>query len=112
MHTLFRVAAVLAMLAAAFHLAGLFVPVNEAPWWRHLLFVLIDIACAIGLWVRPRWFVWPFALLFLQQCSSHGVAFARGIAQGEVRWLDGGVVLFLLITLIGLVLERRPIGRG
>ena len=60
--------------AATFHglsAAGVLVG-DGSPTWRHLLFAGID---TLGAWLllrRPRWLVFPMALLTAQQFQSHG----------------------------------------
>jgi hypothetical protein len=39
---------------------------------RHALFVAINLAVALGFWRRPRYFLFAFGLLTVQQLASHG----------------------------------------
>src|SRR5262245_30352888 len=108
MNTLFRSFALLAVAAAAYHLVGLFHQVNEAPLWRHALFVAIDVGCALGFLFRPRWFVYVFAVLAVQQCIGHGASFARQYAEfHHIAWADLGVLVFMLAALIALIMDAR-----
>lgn len=94
--------------AACYHAAGLLLPVNESPLWRHALFVGIDLACAVGFLYRPSWFLLLFAGLTVQQCAGHGAAFFRNLEEeGKVQWLDAAVVIFMLAALACLVLDAR-----
>jgi dolichyl-phosphate-mannose--protein O-mannosyl transferase len=104
----FRLFAAFFFCAACYHGAGLLVAINEAPWWRHLLFVGIDLGCAVGFLYRPAWFVWLFAGLTIQQGFSHGAPFWFSLAkQGTIKWMDGGIVLFLFAALACLVVDAR-----
>ena len=53
---------------------------------RHCLFVIIDISVAFGMFRRPRFFFWLFALLGLQQLHSHGSALIRALSNRK-RWI-------------------------
>lgn len=46
---------------------------EETPW-RHALFVVINLAVALGFWRRPKYFPFFFGVLTLQQLASHGAA--------------------------------------
>ncbi|MBI3792728.1 MAG: hypothetical protein HY275_17865 [Gemmatimonadetes bacterium] len=97
----FRLVAVGAAAAALHHLlAALHVAtVDDGPTWRHFLFVGIDAALVPLLLRRPRWLVWPLALLAGQQVVSHG---RRAVAW----WQAGrGLDLVSIIVIVGLVVS-------
>ncbi|HKU42506.1 MAG TPA: DMT family transporter, partial [Polyangiales bacterium] len=62
--------------AATFHAAALVWPSlsEPVPAWRHALFIAINAALALGLWIRPPWFAAVFLLFTLQQLASHGAS--------------------------------------
>jgi hypothetical protein len=51
----------------------------------HAVFVGVNALTAIGMWLRPRWFVIPFAVLVVQQLVSHG---DWAIAAYRAGWFD------------------------
>lgn len=106
MRGLFKFFAFLAGLAAAYHLVGLFHPVNSSPAWRHALFVAIDVVCIVGLLRRPAWFKWIFSILAVQQIIGHGSTFLRAPTMNVAAWLDLGVMLFVILAAVCLHMER------
>jgi membrane-anchored glycerophosphoryl diester phosphodiesterase (GDPDase) len=95
---LFRLLSLAALLAAAYHLAGVlgYLPDSRAPMWRHMLFVGIDIAASIYLNYRPLWALPLFVVLTVQQSWSHGYAlYSHWQNMLNIDWLS-------LATLIGL----------
>jgi hypothetical protein len=96
--TLFRLLSFAALLAAAYHLAGVlgYLPDSRAPMWRHMLFVAIDIVASFYLIYRPIWALPLFIALTLQQSWSHGTTlYGRWEHKLGTDWLS-------LATLIGL----------
>jgi hypothetical protein len=78
----------------------------EAPAWRHLLFVGINLACALGLLVRPLVFIPAFAILTAQQLWSHGAhAWRMHVEQGTVDVPSLAVLAVMPTTLILLILD-------
>jgi drug/metabolite transporter superfamily protein YnfA len=101
---LFKALAGLACLAGAYHLAGIFYKVNESPVWRHLLFVGISVFCVYGFLKRPKYFAWFIALLFAQQCYSHGTyAVNLWMQRKQIHWISLIDLVLLSIGLICLV---------
>lgn len=108
MNVLFRSFAFLAGTAAVYHAVGLFHHVNEAPLWRHALFIAIDVGCALRFLFRPRWFIYAFAALALQQCIGHGTSFLQHLGERDhFPWIDLGVLVFMPVALIALVIGMR-----
>lgn len=105
---LFRIASLLAFIAAAYHFIGLFYPVNSAPLWRHLLFIFIDSLCAYGLMKRPNYFVYFFFLFLVQQFYTHG---GRLLNQWNdhhtIDWISILVLLFMPTVFVNLILELK-----
>lgn len=105
---LFIVLAIGALLAAVYHMVGLFYPINDAPVWRHALFVAINLLLAICLYKRPAFFLPLFALLMLQQFYSHGTELITAwSAEHRVDWPSVLVLIFLPITLYALWVDYR-----
>jgi len=108
MKSAFKFFALLSFCAALYHTVGLFHHVNDAPRWRHALFIAIDLVCVFGFLRRPRWFVWFFAVLAVQQWSSHGGSLLRKFAEeGHLSWIDLGGVIFMMSALICLIIDAR-----
>ena len=100
---------------ALFHVAALVRPAvaDPSPPWRHALFVLVNVAVALGLRRRPRGFAVGFALLTAQQLWSHGLTAA--LVWREERRLDwasvvvvAGMPLVLALLLADDRARRRP----
>ncbi len=70
----FRILALCFVFTACVHVAAAIRPEidPEAPTWRHLLFLGINLACVLGLLYRPPLFVLPFTVLTAQQLWTHG----------------------------------------
>jgi hypothetical protein len=76
------------------------------PGARHHVFVAINALAAIGLVLRPRGFVIPFAVLTAQQLISHGGDLARRFDGASL-----GVVILLPATLALLAFEELQLLR-
>lgn len=90
---------------ALFHLYALF-GADPSPAWRHALFVAINLGMAWGCWRQPRWFIWVFGLLLLQQLYSHGTDFAQAWPE-RTDWRSLAVLLGMPIVAIALWRRRR-----
>lgn len=93
---------------AAFHVAAAIRPAidPEAPTWRHLLFVGINLACIAGLLRRPLVFLPFFGLLTVQQVASHGShALRMWRDQGSIDFPSIAVVIVMLYALLRLVAD-------
>jgi hypothetical protein len=96
----------LCLIAALYHLAGIFTPVNSSPPLRHGAFALIDLVCAVCFLRRPRWYSWSFAALTVHQCWSHGSSLAAGLTNGQVTWIDIVVVVITPVAAIVLFIDQ------
>ena len=103
----FIAAIVLSVAAGLFHLVGLFYNVNDAPMWRHGLFVVINFLCAFLFIKRPGFFVYLYTLFAVQQYYTHGKKLLEGFSEPKNIWLDFFVLLFVAIFLVNLMLEKR-----
>jgi hypothetical protein len=96
--------------AAIFHAAALFAPsiAEPVPPWWHALFVVVNVALAIGVVVRPRGFVIAFAVYTLQQLLEHG---HRGVVvwrdEHRLDWASLVSIVFVPIVLALLVCDAR-----
>jgi len=105
---IFQFAGLIFLISAIFHFVGIFFPINASPPIRHAVFVAINIFCVLGFVRRPPYFVFLFALLLVQQYSSHGSSLIRNWNEsGLIDWIDLLVVILLPIFLIALILERK-----
>ena len=85
----------------------------EAPAWRHLLFVGINLTCVLGLLVRPLVFIPAFAVLTAQQLGSHGGhAWRMHVEQGAVDFPSLAVLAVMPTTLLLLILDAGRRRRG
>ena len=91
------------VVGALFHLYRLFVT-DPSPLWRHALFGAIDLGVGWGCWRQPRWFVWVFGLLLLQQLYSHGGDFAHAWPE-RIDWRS--LLVLVGMPLVAVALWRR-----
>ncbi len=105
---LFNVFGVIFLSAAAFHFVGLFYKINDAPLWRHAIFIGIDIFCAYGILKRPKYFVYFMLLFLIQQYFSHGYYLVKiWQEKKQIHWISIFDILLLPIVLICLVEDYR-----
>jgi hypothetical protein len=107
-HILFIIFAVLAFAALLYHTAGAVQPFDKTPAWRHALFIGINTICIYGLLKRPKWFVWFFGVLAVQQLYSHG-SYAIELWQQQhlVHWISVADILLLPVLLILLLADKK-----
>ncbi len=104
---LFKVVTVVSLLIAMYHLVGIFFPINESPPWRHAVFVIVCIFCAYGFIKRPTYFIYLFAVLFLQQFFSHGQSLVFQWSEyHKIDWVSFMLLIFMPFPLICLVIDR------
>ena len=109
---LFRLLSNAALLAAGYQLAGVlgYLVGSRAPTWRHMLFVVIDIAASCYCIYRPVWALPLFVVLTAQQSWSHGTAlYGRWEHKLDVDWLSLATLigLFAGLALLSLDAKRR-----
>ena len=96
--------------AAIYHLAVVLWPSldhGSSPL-RHGVFIAINLAVAVGLFVRPRFFFWLFTALALQQLHSHGSAFAREWSVAHrLDWQSVLVLVIIPLAWLLLLAEYR-----
>ena len=106
--TLFKLFAALSLLAAIYHFVGLFYRFDETPFWRHLIFVGINLFCTYGFLKRPKYFIYLFGMLLLQQFYSHGsYLICLWNAKRQIHWLSVIDLIMLPLALICLVEDRK-----
>lgn len=104
----FKLFAVFCFITALYHVVGIFYKINDAPAWRHLLFVGINLFCAYGILKRPMYFTYLFGVLLIQQYYSHGGSIVRTWTENkQVDWLSVAVLTTMSITMILLVQDAR-----
>src|SRR6476619_2818419 len=91
-HILFIVFAVLAFAAMLYHTIGAVQPFDDTPAWRHTIFIGVCTICTYGLLKRPRWFVWFFGILTVQQLFRHGTHLVHLLEAGKFNIIDAAVV--------------------
>jgi hypothetical protein len=106
---IFRLLAVGFVLAAFFHASAFFNPTVEPRMaaWGHALFVVINVAAAVGWLLRPRWFVFLFAILCVQQLISHGSWALAAWRVGYFDWRSAIVLPAMPLALFLLIREQR-----
>lgn len=104
---IFQLFAILFLIAAVYHFAGLFYPVNDAPKWRHALFVCINGLCVYGMLKRPTWFAYVFFVLLIQQINSHGSSLVdTWVEAHRISWIDLSVVIITPAMFLMLLSEK------
>ena len=92
-----------------FHLTGVFIKVDNSPWGRHLLFTGICFFIAYA-WVKQfKILPWFIGVLFIQQCTTHGVSVVKTFQnEGNIDWKSITILLMLIVLFIRLILFHRP----
>lgn len=115
----FRACALFAIAAAAFHAAAMASPAVARieyeptyPAWRHVLFIIIDVAAARLFLRRPRWFVWAYAVLTIQVLNGHGRgAWHLWVERQRVDWISVAISLAAPAILVLLFVDGRDRAR-
>lgn len=107
-HTIFIIFAVLAFAAMLYHTIGAVQPFDATPAWRHTLFIGICTICIYGLLKRPKWFVWFFGIVTVQQLYSHGSHFIKLLQEHKINVTDTAVIVLTPLVFILLLLDRKP----
>lgn len=99
--------AVLAFAAMLYHTIGAVQPFDATPPWRHTLFIAICTICIYGILKRPRWFVWFFTVLTVQQLYSHGSHFIKLLQENKLNLIDAMVLLLTPLLCILLWRDKK-----
>lgn len=96
------------LIAASFHCIGIFYKINDVPIWRHIIFFLIDLYCAYGFFKKPKYFIWIFFLLLIQQYYSHAYFLLKmWNLYHKIHWISILVLSALPIGQICLIWDYR-----
>ncbi len=94
--------------AGFYHFIGIFYEVNDAPPYRHFVFVLINLFCIYGFYKRPKYFVFLFFLLVINQLDTHGGSLLRDWGdKGIINWIDLFVVILVPLFFAHLVMDWK-----
>jgi hypothetical protein len=100
-----KLASLAFIVAAVYHLAAVFFDLNKSSVLRNLLFVIINIWCAMEIGRGRKYFIFLFTILFIQQLISHGSWVVNGeSAQGRV--LDIFVLMSITIIYAALLIRK------
>jgi len=99
---------ILSLMVAAYHFVEIFYPIDPAPPWRHMIFVGISLFCCYGLVKRPKYFVYCFFVLLLQQFYSHGnYLLSQWYDFNKIDWISAVLLPFLLIIFFNLIMDLK-----
>jgi len=101
-----RIASYVFVAAAFYHLLAVFIVLNDSTTWRNLIFVLINIGCAIEIRNRKPYFVFLFSALFIQQVISHGSVVISSCQGNHTDWLGIGTLAFMTLTYASLIISK------
>jgi len=102
----FKIAALLSIITACYHFIGIFYLVNKSSSLRHTLFVITNLFCCYGFITRPKYFVFIFFILIIQQFNIHGNSLIRQWNNSQtINWIDLSIIILLPIFLINLIIE-------
>jgi hypothetical protein len=86
---LFKVVSVFSILIAAYHFVGIFYQINQSGFVK-----------------RPKYFVYIFLVLTVQQFYSHGsYFFSQWFDYNKVDWISLFLLVFLPIIFFNLILD-------
>jgi hypothetical protein len=104
----FRACSLLAIIAAIYHAIGMFYPINASPPWRHAIFVGVCLFCAYGFENRPRYFIYVFGALVVQQFFSHGsYLIGQWNDAHKIHWISVALLVVLPVIFFNLLAENR-----
>lgn len=104
----FHLATFLTFIVGSYHLIGIFYKVNDATPAHHALFTVINFICVYGFIKRPKFFVFAFGVLVIQQYYSHGSSLIEHWqTYHTINWIDFFILFFAPIFLVYLVIDWR-----
>jgi hypothetical protein len=112
-HISFIVFAILAFAALFYHVIAIYHPETDPPVvslaasLRHAIFILINVICIYGFLKRPKWFVWFFGVLTLQQLYSHGSHFINLLEENKFNLIDAAILVLMPLIFILLLMDRK-----
>jgi len=104
---IFIVFAVFAFAAMLYHTVGAVQPFDSTAAWRHIIFIGVCTICMYGLLKRPRWFIWFFGILMIQQLYSHGSHLLSLLKENKFNVIDAAVVFLMPLVFILLLKDRK-----
>ena len=91
---------------AAYHFVGIFYKINSSSVWRNALFVVGSILVFYFMYKRPKYFVYLFGILLLQQYNGHGqYLYKLWHEKQEIHWISVIDLTVLSTIFILLVIE-------
>ena len=99
--------AILGFGALIYHIVGAIQPFDATPAWRHAIFIGVSCICIYGILKRPKWFLWFFGVLTIQQLYSHGGHFLRQLNEGKTNLIDLIVIILTPIVFILILVDRK-----
>jgi hypothetical protein len=106
-HISFIISAILAFAAMLYHTVGAVQPFDSTAAWRHMIFIGVCTICIYGLLKRPRWFVWFFGILMIQQLYSHGGHLILLLRENRFNPLDTVIVFVVPLIFILLLTDKK-----
>ncbi len=96
------------LVASVYHLTGVFFKINSSPVYRHLIFVFINLIGVYGFSKRPKYFIYFYCLLIIQQYYSHGQFLLKiWHSYHHVNWISLIVLILLPVGLIAMIDDCR-----
>ena len=110
----FKIASLLFIATAIYHVVAIIYPINQDAPLRNAIFIGISLFCAWGFHKRPKYFLFLYIILVIQQFHSHGGAFLRKWRAGDpFDWFDFGVLFFLTVFGVYLIIDWKDrFGKG
>ncbi|MBS1512446.1 MAG: hypothetical protein JST86_16500 [Bacteroidetes bacterium] len=103
----FKIFAALSVVVLLYHVAGTVQTIDDSPAWHHVIFVGVSTVCIYGLLKRPKWFIWFFGALTVQQLYSHGSHALQLLKEYKINTVDLAVALLLPLVFVLLLVDRR-----
>jgi hypothetical protein len=108
---LFKIVSVLCLFIGAYHVVGIFYPINSSPPLRHGVFVGVCLICAYGFIKRSKFFIYFFSALLVQQFISHGGSLiTQWFDYRELDWISLLILIFMPFVLINLFIDLKASG--
>ncbi|GHM98544.1 hypothetical protein WSM22_00340 [Cytophagales bacterium WSM2-2] len=106
--TFFKVVAILGVVVAIYHVVGIFYPVNDSPPWRHGVFIVVSLFCSYGFIKRPKYFLYFFAVLSVQQFYSHGSdIISTWQEKHNIDWISVALLIAIPFILYNLIVDAK-----
>jgi hypothetical protein len=100
-----KIASVVFIAAALYHLIAIFRTLNNSTGWRNILFVLINLWCAFEITRTKKYFIVLFTVLFVQQAISHGSSVINNLHEHRIDWLSVFVLTAITVIYFALIIS-------